>query len=503
MLCICCDACSSLILKDPVVQYIMLSVVGLDIGWKSIKAIELTSDYKIVKIGSIELSNGTNHGEFEDYVKKLNELFTKHGFSKENVLINLRGSYILTRSYEPPSSGNDAFESWFVENINSLIPGAPLSDVIYDHEFIDTNRVLISFARLRVIENRLKMLKTIGIIPAAIDASCLALYRSFKDHKPLKKHKNYAIIDIEEHKTDLLLVRNKIPFISTDLMISVEDFKKGRDKCSIFCKVLYTELRKNVEYYRIKENYTIDYLIAVGDHARMRGMKKNLSASLKIPIEIGNPFKVHKIAMPSRIKPKNNSQYTQALGLALKGLDSDIGINLMPYELKIERKHWQFNKKAKKFFKKNAILSGLIFIILICMLGIAAAKHNTVKHDVAELTIIRNGLKYLNDDEKELNSKVQKLQQFGHERFFWSKTLFHIGQAVPPGVSFMEISTNSRLIPSGSKPFKQKRIEIEGVARDHTLIVRFIQNLEKHFTKISVDKIKKASKCEFKISIVI
>ena len=254
----------------------MVTTVGLDIGWKSIRAIELTSDHKIIKIASVDMPDNPKQGEFEAYVTKLIELFDKTKFSKNNVIINLRGSYILTRTYEPPSSDNDGFERWFVENIDSLIPGAPLSDVTYDHEFIDTNRVLISFARLRVIENRLKMLKACGIIPAAIDASCLALFRSFRGYKSLKKRRNYAIIDIEAYKTDLLLVRDGVPFVSTDLAIGGKDLEKGCARCRIFCESLSKELKKTLDYYRAKDKLVIDYLIVVGNYARLPGMKKNL-----------------------------------------------------------------------------------------------------------------------------------------------------------------------------------------------------------------------------------
>ena len=479
----------------------MSTAVGLDIGWKSIRAVELTNDRVIKKIASIDISDGTKKEEFKVYIAKLTEFFNESKFSKDNVIINLRGSYILTRTYEPSASGNDGFERWFVENIDSLIPGAPLNDVIYDHEFLDDNRVLISFARLRVIENRLKMLRACGIMPVAVDASCLALYRSFRNHKPLKKYDNYAIIDLGSYKTDLLLVRDSIPFISTDLAIGYKEFNKGRDRCRMFCKLLSKELKKKLDYYKTKENLIIDYLIVVGNYAKTAGMKKNLTSLLKVRTEIGKPFKVQKIDLPLKLSRKNNSQYTQALGLALKGLKTDIGVNLIPHEVKRERRKWEFNKQAKKFFGKNLVFSGIIFFMMTCLLGIMIVKYNKIKHDFNELLVTKSGLVYLNDEEKEINSKVLKLQQLGHEQFFWSKMLLYIGQAVPDGVFFKEISTDTRLVSVGTKPVKQRKVVIEGDARNHALIIRFIQNLEKRFTDITIDRIKRESRCKFKISI--
>lgn len=477
--------------------------VGLDIGRKNIRAVELTSDSQVTRIGAIDIPVPAGEDKFKVCADKLKQLFDEHKFSKDNVLINLRGSYVLARTYASTSLNNHGFETWFVENIDSLIPGTPLNDVIYDHQFLNSDRVLISFARLGVIEDKIKMLKSCGIIPAAIDASCLALYRAFKNHRLIQRKSNCAIIDIGWHCTDLLLVKEGVPFISTELTVGDRYLRKGRDKHNIFCQVLSTEIRKKLEYYKERENLVIDCLIVVGDYAKIPGMKKNLTNIMKMRIEIGKPFKAQKIALPSGFNRKHNSQYAQALGLALKGLDSETGMNLMPHEAREVRKSWQFNKQARSFFKKNVVISGIILLLLIYLLGITSRNFREVAHEVQELEQTRNELVYLDDEEKEMSSRLLKLKQLGHERFFWSKILSDFGKAVPKGVFFKEISTEFRLVSAGTKPVKKRKVVIEGDARSHALVIKFIKNLERHFTNITVDKIKQESRCEFTISIVL
>ena len=79
------------------------------------------------------------------------------------------------------------------------------------------------------------MLRSCGIIPAAIDASCLALYRAFKNHRLIQQKSNCAIIDIGWHSTDLLLIKEDMPFISTELTVGRRYLRQGRDKHNISC----------------------------------------------------------------------------------------------------------------------------------------------------------------------------------------------------------------------------------------------------------------------------
>lgn len=481
----------------------MITSVGLDIGWKNIKAVELTDDFKVTKIGKIEIPRPIKGDENEIYAAKIKELFDAQRFSMDNVIINLRGSYILARTYVPPSSNKDDFERWFVESIESLIPGAPISDVIYGHQFLDSGRVLISFARLGVVKNRIKILEACGIFPAAIDASCLALYHAFENHGWIKEKRNFAIIDIGGLKTDLLIVKEGEPFVSTEIAFGGRDIKRGRDKHKVFVQTLAAKLEKTFNFYKDKEGLKVEGLIFVGDYSKIPGLKKNLSNILKIKIEIGRAFKLQKIGLPSGFNNRHRQYYAQAFGLALKGLNNKKGINLMPHETKELYKAWQFDKRTRNFFKKSARFSGFILITLIFLLGILLNNHRRISREVENLKLERNELLYVNNEEKELTSKILKLKQLGNERFLWSQILYNLGKAVPTGVYFKDISTEFRLVSTGEKPVKERKVVVEGDARNSETVIKFIKNLEKYFKNIVVDKIKGESMCEFKISLTI
>jgi type IV pilus assembly protein PilM len=475
--------------------------VGLDIGWKDIKAIELSDGFKVTRISKIKIPRPINGDETEIYSTKISELLKTHKLSRDNVIINLRGSPILSRTYAPPSKNHDDFEQWFVDNIESLIPGTPISDVVYDYDFLDSGRVLISFARLSTVENKLKVLKACNIIPKAIDASCLALYHAFDKHRWVREKKTFAILDIGAYSSDLLVVKNGEPYISTEISFGGKDLKKGKDRHNIFIQELAIRLERNLQYYHTKENLTIERLIAVGDYSRIPGLKKQVGTILSVKTEIGNPFRSQKIILPSDFSHKNAGQYAQALGLALKGMNSKIGINLMPAEVKEQHRQWHFEKRAKQFFKKSVVAAGIGFVIMVFLLVVLARANNKITREVENLSAQRNELSSVDSRETELNSKIQKLMSLNNAPYFWSQMLYNLGKTVPEGMYLKTIATETRLVSSGSKPEKQTSIVIEGDARDNETVLMYLKNLERYFNNIAVDKMKKEVRCEFKLSL--
>ncbi len=477
--------------------------VGLDIGWKDIKALELAPHQKVTKIGKIEIQRPLIGDENAEYITKINELFSKLKLFKENVVINLRGSPILARTYAPPSENREDFEKWFVDSIESLIPGTPIADVVYDHQFLKSGRVLISFARLTALENKIKLLKSCSIIPAVIDAASLALYHAFDVHPWIGKKKNLAIIDIGTYSTDLLIVKEGEPFISTEIVFGGKDLVAGKETHRIFADELLGNLSKNINFYSEKENLKIEGLIIVGDYSDIPDLQQKSQTTLGIEVEIGDPFKLRNIELPPQDNNKNNQQYTQALGLALKGLNPKKEINLMPTEAKEEHRLWHLDKKAKTFFQKNIIPSGIVLVALLFLFSFVLIKNHEISRAVSELKVKVSELAYVNAEERELNAKISKLRQLSSIPFVWSKMFYNVGSAVPEGVFLEAISTESRLVATSAGSEKKSRVVIEGEARNEEDVVKFLKNLEKYYKDVALEQIKKGTVCAFKISLVL
>lgn len=176
---------------------------------------------------------------------------------------------MLARTYLPPSTNKEPFERWFVEAIESIVPGIPVKDIVYSFDLLASGRALIAFARLPEIEKQSALLKQCSIIPLAIDAACLALYDAFSLHPWVKTKENFAIVDIGSRSSDLLIVKDGEPFGANEINFGGKDLMKGKERHKKFATELGVNLARVFNHYEEKDNVRIQDLLIVGDYANL------------------------------------------------------------------------------------------------------------------------------------------------------------------------------------------------------------------------------------------
>jgi|GEM_PF-2633039 len=466
------------------IKYPMNSFVGLDLGRDWIKVVELTEDLKIKSYGKIKIDEEDRSDNQDSYIQKIKELFSKSKISSNNVVINFRGSYVLARTYQPPSSNKEAFEMWFVENIQELIPGAPVEDVVYSYEILPSGRVLIAFARLSEMEKQLGMLRKCGITPIFIDASCLPLRTAFINHPWIKERYDFAILDIADTLADLLIIKEGEPFSANLITLGNQN---NND-------VLTGHLLRIFNFYEKKDGLKINNMIIVGDYPKSLTIKGHLENFLGFKVEIGNPFRTHRLK--SRIK--NGVSYAQALGLALKGFSKN-GIDLTPHKIRMENEILSFQKSAERYARTSLFFTIPALILSLYLLISISKKNDTLKQDIDALKKEITVMSLVDNEAIEFHSRVQKLKNLLHSRLNWSEILFEIARTVPDGIYFKEVSTETRFRANESAPVNQTQIIIEGSAQNQESVITFVKNLEKKFKNIALENLKSEAGCEFKI----
>jgi hypothetical protein len=318
----------------------------------------------------------------------------------------------------------------------------------------------------------------------------------FAGHPWTKKRKNYAVLNIGGFNSELLIMKEGTPFSSTEITFGNKYLRKGKNKYKAFNQGLTNNLQKVFSYYQEKEKLKVEGLAVVGDHSGIPGLKKHLKKCLGIKAETTIPKKLN-----SGFLNDNGHNYAQALGLAIKGLSCNRGLNLMPPEARAARKAWIFNKEAKKFFRANVVFSLLISMLLAFILYSQIRKHNDIASEITSLTHTKNALISVIAENNVQNSKSIRLKRLSENQFSWSRLLYDIGCAVPPGTYLEEMTTESRMVSSDESMKMMSRLVIEGQAPNSQQVIIFVRNLEKHFTDIVIDKLKEESRCEFKISL--
>lgn len=476
--------------------------IGVDISTTCIKLVAL-KDHKVTCAILLRLPQTGGDGIEATQLKVLQSMFTDNKLPRENVVINFRGSEILLRTYARPFSKRDDFEQWFVENIDTLIPGTPLDDVVYDHQLLNSNRVLISFARLAAIKKRINLFTQAGIMPAAIDSSGLALYRALQKHNWITEGKNCALCDVHTTNCDLLLVRQGIPYASGELPgVKCSKQAKATRTQTTTAEQFANQLEKTLDFYTEREQYHVNGIILVGEYYKISGLRRFLSQKFKVPVEPGKPFQQYGITFSSQRKYKQGV-FTQALGLALKPLQKEHGINLMPLEMREERRQWVVNQRAAKIFRRHVPIAGIVLILAICSLIFSLRSYRKYNGLLEDMRTREKELAYILETERNYLASVAKLSNVQHEQYVWTHMLNEIGHGVPENVYFEEIGTESRMISSGAKPLKQKRVYIKGTAANHESLLTFVKHLEKAYQNIVVDKLEGEHQCDFRLSIIL
>ena len=479
----------------------MESVIGFDLGRDWIKILQLTPGKKILRFGKIHIPEEADQAKLPDVVvDRINELFKSLKLPKENVIVNFRGSHVLARTYLPPSTQPEVFERWFVESIETMIPGTPISEVVYSYDLLPSGRALIAFARIKEIEKLLSILNCCGITPVSIDASCLALYDSFRGHPLIQSRKNLAIVDINSTATYILLVKDGEPYVSAEIPLGGKTIGKGRDKYRNFANQLGSKIVKNFDYYTQKEEIRIERLLLTGDYACDTGMKKHLQNAVGIKTELADPFKYTSVEIPPNHDPGENHYYAQALGLAIKGF-SPSKINLIPHETREKHKTGETFRRRVRTFRRSLLAVIPLAVGLIFLTLFFGSSNTHMSRNIRDLEAKKNLLSSLASEEVALNARIRKLNTLNRNRQNWAKLLYDIGRAVPEGLYFKELTTDDRLIPNGTSTLRKTRLVIEGSASDQKNMLELIKNLEPNYKDIFINNIKGEGSCDFQISL--
>lgn len=475
--------------------------IGLDLGREWIKIVQLTPDKKILRLGKIPVPEETDQTKLPTLIAgRIDELFKSLKLPRENIVVNFRGSHVLARTYLPPSTQPDAFERWFVESIETMIPGTPISDVVYSYDILPSGRVLIAFARIKEIEKLLSILNNCGITPLSIDASCLALFDCFHNHHLIRSKQNLAVVDINSTATYILMIKDGEPYVSVEIPLGGKNIGKGRNKHRDFANQLGIQIIKNFDYYTQKEQFRIERLLLTGDYARGPGMKKQLQNAVGIKTELADPFKYNNIEIPPKHDPRDNHFYAQTLGLALKGFNPS-KINLIPHETREKYKVDETIRKRVRFFKRTPLAVIPLAAIMMLITLFFGSNNTRISRNIRDLEAKRNNLSAFTTEEIAIKDRIRKLNTINRNRRNWAKLLYEMGRAAPEGLYFKELTTDERLIPNGTSSLRKTRLVIEGSASDQKNMLELIKNLEPNYKNIVIDNIKGEGSCDFQISL--
>ncbi|OGG13675.1 hypothetical protein A2773_00070 [Candidatus Gottesmanbacteria bacterium RIFCSPHIGHO2_01_FULL_39_10] len=336
------------------------SIIGLDIGFHSIKAVELgrvNNNTQLISLGSIAMPEqailGDNPNDEKIVVDTIGKLFHDMKVKSNIVNTSLPESSVYTRVIEVPRLTDKELAASIHWEAEQYIP-LPIDQVNLDYAVLgngktgNTMQVLLVAAPLAIIERYTRILSRADLVVSSIETDAISILRVIPQTLPEKA--NILLINIGARSTDICIVRQRVlTFVRTVpsggdsftraiaeelgfALPQAEEYKRayGLDNTKLEGKIaasiapvfsiILEEIKKILVYFREhnpEDKITTSLLF--GGSAKLPGLMSYIASETGIDTILGNPFE--NIYVDPKIKAQvesNFSTFAIATGLALK-----------------------------------------------------------------------------------------------------------------------------------------------------------------------------------------
>lgn len=333
-------------------------MLGIDIGSKSIKVIELVKSGNswILKssgaVGYVGVSpdKATVDSDYTAISEVLKKIVTQIGITTKDVNLALPEAVAFTRVIKFPLLSDEEVASAVKWEAEQYIP-IPVSEAVVQYTILERNQttssvsVLLVAAPKAVVEKYVKVIRLAGLVPISAETELTAMSRSLSPDKGTS-----LLLDLGASSTDMSIVKDmstvftrSIPVageaftraVSQSLGIEAlqaEEYKKtygldpnqleGKVKKALepIFRVIIDEIKKAIHFYETDEKGSPPTSIVItGGASVMPGIVPFLAENLNIETIIGNPFT--KISLDPETAKKlvpYTSIYGTAVGLAMR-----------------------------------------------------------------------------------------------------------------------------------------------------------------------------------------
>jgi type IV pilus assembly protein PilM len=342
------------------------SVVGLDIGSSSIKAIELKrskGEITVSHLGVEPLASDivvdsmiVDSGSVSSAISKI---FGQHNIKTKSVATSVSGhSVIVKKIGVQPMSEAELAESIHTEAAQHI--PFDIADVNVDFEILNPEEaghqmdVLLVAVKKDKILNYTNVLSLAGKTPAVVDIDAFALQNCYEYNYNPSPSATVALLNLGASVMNINIVKGATPLFTRDVSVggnqytdslqkeldlSFEDaeaLKLGRRVGTVsedakqpilqqVTEIIVLEIQKTFDFFRATASGEhIERIYIAGGSSRVPGLVDALRQEFSMPVEILNPFQ--RIMPPldsieNEILEQNPGQLAVAVGLALRSFD--------------------------------------------------------------------------------------------------------------------------------------------------------------------------------------
>lgn len=332
--------------------------VGIDIGSKTIKIVELQKDgnsFSLVSSGIASYSERPidkieDEKELSAISAVIKKLHKETRITKRNVGISLPENAVFTRTIKFPLLTDQEIASAVKWEAEQYIP-IPISDAVVQHKIIERSEttsppsvlVLLIAAPNALVEKYVRLFQIAGLTVDFVESELLALVRSLAPDK-----QTVLLLDFGAKNTDIAIAKNRSLVFSRSLPVGgdaitrsiaqgigvdpvqADEYKKsyGLSPTMLEGKIgqvikpvvggIIDEIKKAIHFYQTEgKNPSPTSIILSGGSAGLTDLVPLMTKQLNIEVVVANPFAGLKIDPSSQKTISDYAPlYSVAVGLA-------------------------------------------------------------------------------------------------------------------------------------------------------------------------------------------
>jgi len=344
------------------------SMVGVDIGSSSVKAVELRGkggDFQLLSLGYEGLQpDSVVDGqimELNAVSTAIGNIFNEHKIKTTKVAAGVNGHSVIVKNIVLPQMTEDELQESFAWHAEEHIP-FDISDVNLDYHVTgstpDAIHVLLAACKRDKVANLKQTIQLAGKQPAVIDVDAFALQNCYElNYAPQPGH-IVALLNIGASTTNINILNGARSVFTRDATFGgnqytsllqkelgltfdqAERVKRGMPLpddvehreiepiLDTVSDILALEIQKTMDFYRATvedSESAVQQILVSGGGSKLKGLVEFLSKRFEIPVEMFDPFR--KIRVDSRgFDPEYMREIVPemaiAVGLALRGVDA-------------------------------------------------------------------------------------------------------------------------------------------------------------------------------------
>ena len=344
------------------------SMVGVDIGSSSVKAVELQgrgNDLQLLSLGFEALeSDSVVDGqimELNAVSNAISNIFNEHKIKTTQVAAGVNGHSVIVKNIVLPQMSEGELQESFAWHAEEHIP-FDISDVNLDYHVMDRSadaiHVLMAACKRDKVANLKQTIQLAGKQPAVIDVDAFALQNCYELNYDPQPGQVVALLNIGASTTNINILNGVRSVFTRDATFGgnqytsllqkelgltfdqAESVKRGmplpegaevRDVGPIMdtvSDILALEIQKTMDFYRatVEDGETaVQKILVSGGGSKLTGLADFLARRFEVAVEMFDPFR--KIKVDARgFDPDYMREIVPemaiAVGLALRGVDA-------------------------------------------------------------------------------------------------------------------------------------------------------------------------------------